>query len=209
MGNRRGETRRGIVLGNAGITGNVAGGDAAVVLIILLLVLALVGLHIWALVDSIVRPDWAYTQARSSKVLWILLNVFLGLLASVIYLIAIRPKVIAAQRQGSYIPSWPSQTPGAAWFPDPTGRHELRYWNGFAWTDSVSDRGYTAHDPISTPVRSSLGFHPRALGGHLTVAPEPTWSWVSPPRGLPSAARALRRSPWRCRCAREMLRANG
>ena len=27
------------------------------------------------------------------------------------------------------------------WHPDPTGRHELRFWNGTDWTDDVSDGG--------------------------------------------------------------------
>ena len=35
-----------------------------------------------------------------------------------------------------------------AWHNDPTGRHELRYWDGSAWTDHVSDRGIQATDPI-------------------------------------------------------------
>jgi hypothetical protein len=35
----------------------------------------------------------------------------------------------------------------AGWHPDPSGRHELRYWNGTAWTDDVSDAGVAAKDP--------------------------------------------------------------
>ena len=27
----------------------------------------------------------------------------------------------------------------AGWLPDPTGQHELRYWDGTEWTDSVQD----------------------------------------------------------------------
>lgn len=38
-----------------------------------------------------------------------------------------------------------------AWQPDPTGRHELRYWDGTRWTDHVSDRGTTATDPVGSP----------------------------------------------------------
>jgi Short C-terminal domain/Bacterial PH domain/Protein of unknown function (DUF2510) len=34
----------------------------------------------------------------------------------------------------------------AAWKPDPTGAHELRYWNGTIWTEHVSDGGVTAVD---------------------------------------------------------------
>jgi hypothetical protein len=33
------------------------------------------------------------------------------------------------------------------WYSDPSGRHELRYWNGSAWTDDVSDHGMSATDP--------------------------------------------------------------
>ncbi|HWL45081.1 MAG TPA: phospholipid scramblase-related protein [Ilumatobacter sp.] len=45
------------------------------------------------------------------------------------------------------------------WYPDPTGRHELRYHDGAAWTNHVSDRGITGTDPIdgpATPVPGAL-----------------------------------------------------
>ena len=29
----------------------------------------------------------------------------------------------------------------AGWYPDPSGRHGARYWDGKAWTDRVSDTG--------------------------------------------------------------------
>lgn len=32
------------------------------------------------------------------------------------------------------------------WHPDPTGRHELRYWNGTDWTDDVSNAGVASKD---------------------------------------------------------------
>ena len=34
----------------------------------------------------------------------------------------------------------------AAWHPDPTGRHQLRYWDGQDWTEHVSDDGVPAID---------------------------------------------------------------
>jgi len=37
----------------------------------------------------------------------------------------------------------------ANWLADPTGAHELRYWNGSTWTEHVSDQGTTAQDPLS------------------------------------------------------------
>jgi Protein of unknown function (DUF2510) len=36
----------------------------------------------------------------------------------------------------------------ADWKPDPTSRHELRYWDGSAWTAHVSDQGKTATDAV-------------------------------------------------------------
>jgi uncharacterized protein YxjI len=38
------------------------------------------------------------------------------------------------------------QTP-ADWYPDPLGRHELRYWDGSQWTEHVSSHGRQAVDP--------------------------------------------------------------
>jgi uncharacterized protein YxjI len=40
-----------------------------------------------------------------------------------------------------------STTP-ANWHPDPTGRHQHRYWDGTKWTDNVSDNGVTSTDPV-------------------------------------------------------------
>jgi hypothetical protein len=39
-----------------------------------------------------------------------------------------------------------SPTPG--WHPDPTARHDYRYWDGWEWTDDVADGGLTAYDPL-------------------------------------------------------------
>lgn len=36
----------------------------------------------------------------------------------------------------------------AAWHPDPTGRHEHRYWDGEKWTEHVADAGHAAIDPL-------------------------------------------------------------
>jgi len=46
----------------------------------------------------------------------------------------------------------PARPPGrtdtpAGWHPDPFGRHQFRYWDGAAWTHSVSDAGVGAQDP--------------------------------------------------------------
>jgi hypothetical protein len=38
--------------------------------------------------------------------------------------------------------------PGAQWAPDPSGRHDYRWWNGQAWTSHVSTNGAAAIDPV-------------------------------------------------------------
>lgn len=37
------------------------------------------------------------------------------------------------------------------WLADPTGRHELRYWDGEEWTEHVSDGGQQGTDPPAMP----------------------------------------------------------
>jgi hypothetical protein len=39
----------------------------------------------------------------------------------------------------------------ASWLPDPSGAHELRYWDGAAWTEHVSDQGTTGQEPLTAP----------------------------------------------------------
>jgi len=38
-----------------------------------------------------------------------------------------------------------------AWFPDPLGRHEQRYWDGQQWTEHVSSHGRQSVDPPGAP----------------------------------------------------------
>lgn len=47
----------------------------------------------------------------------------------------------------------------AAWLVDPTGRHQVRYWDGTAWTGHVADAGVAAEDPLApaTPDASAGG----------------------------------------------------
>jgi len=38
--------------------------------------------------------------------------------------------------------------PTGVWHPDPSGRHELRWWDGRGWTANVSDGGRPGVDPL-------------------------------------------------------------
>lgn len=42
-----------------------------------------------------------------------------------------------------------SNTP-ANWYPDPSGRHEQRYWNGTAWTQDVANGGVDSTEQLSS-----------------------------------------------------------
>ena len=44
-------------------------------------------------------------------------------------------------------PSGGSATVPAAWYADPSGRYELRYWNGKEWTEHVARSGQQFTDP--------------------------------------------------------------
>lgn len=39
----------------------------------------------------------------------------------------------------------------ADWYPDPLGRHEVRYWDGSQWTPHVWSRGRQETDPLPSP----------------------------------------------------------
>jgi hypothetical protein len=45
-------------------------------------------------------------------------------------------------------PAAQPQAPPAGWNPDPSGRHQHRYWDGARWTASVADNGVTTEDPL-------------------------------------------------------------
>jgi hypothetical protein len=42
----------------------------------------------------------------------------------------------------------PATAPIARWAPDPSGRHQHRWWDGTAWTAHVSTNGITSQDPV-------------------------------------------------------------
>lgn len=62
----------------------------------------------------------------------------------------------------------------AGWFPDPFGRHEMRYWDGSLWTEHVATQGDQALDPpgaappVQTPPapQTPSGWHPDPLDRH-------------------------------------------
>ncbi len=41
-------------------------------------------------------------------------------------------------------------TLAARWLPDPTGRHQYRYWDGGSWTENVYDAGVESRDAVTS-----------------------------------------------------------
>jgi Protein of unknown function (DUF2510) len=55
------------------------------------------------------------------------------------------------------------------WYPDPSHRHDFRYWGGNAWTSGVSDKGKASVDPVFTdPDAELIGVYERKSGPERT-----------------------------------------
>jgi hypothetical protein len=60
------------------------------------------------------------------------------------------PAVAAAEAPAAPAPEPAVVTTPAGWYPDPSGRYELRYWDSSQWTEHVARQGQQFTDP---PVR--------------------------------------------------------
>jgi hypothetical protein len=67
------------------------------------------------------------------------------LLSIVLILVISGVAVLATRSPAQRLPPPP---PNAQWARDPSGRHELRMWDGAAWTAHVSDQGRAGWDPL-------------------------------------------------------------
>jgi hypothetical protein len=80
--------------------------------------------------------------------------------------------------------------PAPGWQPDPTGRHEYRYWDGTKWSDDVSDGGVTANDPVGggAPDATQQQFDQTQPGPATT--PQPTYQAGYDPSGYDTSGQA-------------------
>ena len=60
----------------------------------------------------------------------------------------------------------------ASWQPDPTGRHQYRWWDGATWSDVVADDGIESGDPFTPPSAKTV----------ISVSTTPTPRVVAAPR---------------------------
>ena len=147
-----------------GATSNAGLGVAIVIFLILwfAIVIGSLVMMIVALVDIVRRPEWQWKLVGQEKVLWLLLVILVNILAipSLIYWFNIRKKLKTVEEgatRGQYGPGhmtyagWepvpvPISNPGmtpAGWYPDASGQHHLRWWDGARWTDHTSDGSST------------------------------------------------------------------
>jgi hypothetical protein len=67
-----------------------------------------------------------------------------------------------------------TSTPGAGWFPDPSRRFDLRYWDGSAWTEHVTKDRAQSVDPDG-----ALGATAPAISGMPDIKPGPVAVWIT------------------------------
>ena len=60
---------------------------------------------------------------------------------------AVSPIEVATPQPAAPVNPAPVVTTPAGWYPDPSGRFEMRYWDGTAWTEHVSRQGQQFTDP--------------------------------------------------------------
>jgi hypothetical protein len=85
-------------------------------------------------------------------------------------------------------------TETAGWHPDPSLRHEYRYWDGSVWTDTVADSGLVTVDPLIAGPASN----PPAAIAELPRSHEPTWVVVlALILFFPIGLALVWRKPWR------------
>lgn len=77
-----------------------------------------------------------------------------------------------------------------SWEPDPTGRHQYRWWDGQAWTDHVADGGRADIDPVGVPVEPA----PTTATGPIPTS-EPPATGTPAQGGTPSEANAAATGP--------------
>jgi hypothetical protein len=98
----------------------------------------------------------------------------------------------------------------AGWHPDPSLRHEYRYWDGSVWTDTVADSGLVTVDPLiavpaSNPVAAAPFASPAGAAWQSSTATaeprrshEPTWVVVlALILFFPIGLALVWRQPWR------------
>ena len=77
-------------------------------------------------------------------------------------------------------------SPAPGWLPDPTSRHEYRYWDGSRWTDDVADRGVASTDALVED--PAAGADPNPTASDATQQVDPTRQYPVAGQQTPTSA---------------------
>jgi hypothetical protein len=83
------------------------------------------------------------------------------------------------------------------WYPDPTGRHEVRYFDGTSWTEHVANNGLSALDPIAdgAPVMTDAAALAASIVPAVSSVASPDGTTVEAAEAAFAAALAPARKP--------------
>lgn len=110
--------------------------------IVLLAIAVVVAVVAYRMSESFKRAN-GVTPWRIPSFVWALIGFLSLLLCAVLMFIAQRTTKPVV---GGGAPSVAALGPG--WHPDPSGRHQFRYWDGSRWTEQVSTQGVAGTDPV-------------------------------------------------------------
>lgn len=151
-------------------------------LIILAVVFGAIGVWTWSLVDILRRSEPEWKAIGQDRTLWLILVLFVGMIASVGYFLAIRPKFEKLKALGG-LPIMPVLNAApAGWYPDPAGAPMMRWFDGRQWTPQTAAMG-------TVPMGGAPVAPPAAHAGYAQqhYAPAPGQPYGAAP-GHPPAA---------------------
>ena len=64
-----------------------------------ILYVAAMAMTVWAVLDAALRPDSLWTAIDQNKIVWIAVALFLPVVGPIAYLVAMRPRLVAADRK--------------------------------------------------------------------------------------------------------------
>jgi hypothetical protein len=135
-----------VIVGLSGMSLCVYRKDTSSMMVSILLTALILWCVIWGLVGYIVGKP---RNRANEGVIW---GGLLGLIG-VLVILAMDPRdPRASDQHGFLLPSRHWWNGGTGWYPDPTGRHQRRWFSGSEWTEHVDDgHGWTkTPDPIAS-----------------------------------------------------------
>jgi uncharacterized BrkB/YihY/UPF0761 family membrane protein len=70
-----------------------------IIAVIAMFFIVLLAMPLYCVIDAAMRSSRAFESADSNKTLWIVLPLVFGFIAAIVYLVAVRPKVIMTGKQ--------------------------------------------------------------------------------------------------------------